>query len=387
MSSEAVRAWRAVISAVPARKLGVPALGVRRWVAGMRELPGLLRGLSLQREFLPDVDVRVLIDPLQATGLVVVPQAVTRVIPEASVGAVAQRPTNGPGWHAAGAGQVPGRGGSGAQSEGSRQSFMEAHGLRGQASHLANILQRHAASVAKSGAEAQAAADRGMPSSGMWASQRPAAERKVVYLPARQAAAAAMPDAPRVAAAQARWETNMAVKLSRWAQLGMAATALPRGTVPAAAGRGLPDAIASLLMTLPSPAGTRRLPNDVLEAARVPATPTKNPAELPGKSLVAPLPPVAAGLALAVQAALAPTARRTGNAEAAAAPIVESMARIVDQLVIIEMKFSQPAETAPPTAGRVEPSPAVQWLEDDDLAGRLQGILRRQARRRGIDLS
>jgi len=31
--------------------------------------------------------------------------------------------------------------------------------------------------------------------------------------------------------------------------------------------------------------------------------------------------------------------------------------------------------------------PQVQWLEDDELAGRLQGILARQARQRGIDLS
>jgi len=32
-------------------------------------------------------------------------------------------------------------------------------------------------------------------------------------------------------------------------------------------------------------------------------------------------------------------------------------------------------------------APQVQWLEDDELAGRLQGILARQARQRGIDLS
>jgi hypothetical protein len=32
-------------------------------------------------------------------------------------------------------------------------------------------------------------------------------------------------------------------------------------------------------------------------------------------------------------------------------------------------------------------APQVQWLEDDELAGRLQAILARQARQRGIDLS
>ena len=31
--------------------------------------------------------------------------------------------------------------------------------------------------------------------------------------------------------------------------------------------------------------------------------------------------------------------------------------------------------------------PAVRWLEDDELAGRLQRILRRQARDHGIDVS
>lgn len=394
MSSEALRAWRAVTCAVPARKLNVPALGVRCWVAGMRELPGLLRGLSLQREFLPDVDVRVLIDPLQGTGLLVVPQAAEWVMSDASDSSVAQRPTlsakamDGPGWHAAGAGQAPGRGRPGAQSEASRQSFMEAQGLRGQASHLANILQRHAASVAKSGVEAQSAAERGMSSPELRLPHRPAAECKVVYLPTRQAAAAVMPDALRAAGEPARWQTNMAATLSRWAQSGMAAAALRRGTytVSAAVGRGLPEAIAGMLTTRPSSAVSRRRPNDVLEAARVAAKPTQGPAEFPtSKPMVGP--PATARLALAVQAALASTAGRTGNAEAVAAPLVESLARIVEQLTTIEFKFSQRAAVAAPAAGRDEHSPAVQWLEDDDLAGRLQGILRRQARRRGIDLS
>ena len=31
--------------------------------------------------------------------------------------------------------------------------------------------------------------------------------------------------------------------------------------------------------------------------------------------------------------------------------------------------------------------PEVRWLDDDELAGRLQHILGRQARQRGIDLS
>jgi hypothetical protein len=39
-------------------------------------------------------------------------------------------------------------------------------------------------------------------------------------------------------------------------------------------------------------------------------------------------------------------------------------------------------------ARRLEPAePAVRWLEEDELAGRLDRILRQQARDRGIDLT
>jgi hypothetical protein len=73
----------------------------------------------------------------------------------------------------------------------------------------------------------------------------------------------------------------------------------------------------------------------------------------------------------------------------AGAPAARHLARLiglveqaVGALATIEHRLAdlaaRPAEPAPP---------AVEWLEDDDLAARLQGILSRQARRRGIDLS
>jgi len=95
----------------------------------------------------------------------------------------------------------------------------------------------------------------------------------------------------------------------------------------------------------------------------------------------------AARLALAVRAALAPAAASAQSPHAAAQPVIESLTRIVEQLTSIEMKFSQAAGASPAAVESREEAPAVQWLEDDDLTGRLQGILRRQAKRRGIDLS
>jgi hypothetical protein len=47
-----------------------------------------------------------------------------------------------------------------------------------------------------------------------------------------------------------------------------------------------------------------------------------------------------------------------------------------------------PAETSPGETAGERDSERVRWLtNDDDLAGRLEELLRRQARRRGIELS
>jgi len=65
------------------------------------------------------------------------------------------------------------------------------------------------------------------------------------------------------------------------------------------------------------------------------------------------------------------------------ARIVCLLEAAVGDLNGIERRLSEiPVSEAPNPGG-----PEVRWLGDDELAGRLQHILGRQARQRGIDLS
>lgn len=100
--------------------------------------------------------------------------------------------------------------------------------------------------------------------------------------------------------------------------------------------------------------------------------------------------PVPAGLRLLTATEDALKGRRAHNAlgegaNAESSPLVDSLERIVEKLVGLETKFSKAAE--PLEQGEKREDAAVRWMEDDDLAGRLQKILRRQARRRGINLT
>jgi hypothetical protein len=65
--------------------------------------------------------------------------------------------------------------------------------------------------------------------------------------------------------------------------------------------------------------------------------------------------------------------------------MVRSLERIVEKLVDIELKISSPSEPVQESEKREGAS--LRWLDDNDLAGRLQSILRRQVRNRGIDLT
>lgn len=100
--------------------------------------------------------------------------------------------------------------------------------------------------------------------------------------------------------------------------------------------------------------------------------------------------PMPAGLRLSTATEDVLKGRRANNAVSGAAnaessPLVDSLERIVEKLVGLETKFSKAAEPLQQSEKREEA--AVRWMEDDDLAGRLQKILRRQARRRGINLT
>jgi hypothetical protein len=65
------------------------------------------------------------------------------------------------------------------------------------------------------------------------------------------------------------------------------------------------------------------------------------------------------------------------------ARLIELVEQAVGDLAAVERHLAELATTESTTAA----APEVRWLEDDELAGRLQGILARQARQRGIDLS
>lgn len=67
--------------------------------------------------------------------------------------------------------------------------------------------------------------------------------------------------------------------------------------------------------------------------------------------------------------------------------LMEMLERIVGKLVNIETKYVEIAAQAREDADAESKEASVDWLNDDDLTMRLQRILKRQARRRGIDLS
>jgi len=67
--------------------------------------------------------------------------------------------------------------------------------------------------------------------------------------------------------------------------------------------------------------------------------------------------------------------------------LMEILERIVGKLVNIETKYVEIAAQAREDADAEGKEASVEWLNDDDLTMRLQRILKRQARRRGSDLS
>lgn len=65
------------------------------------------------------------------------------------------------------------------------------------------------------------------------------------------------------------------------------------------------------------------------------------------------------------------------------ARLVHLMEQAVADLAGVERRLAELSASE----ATIPAQPAVQWLEDEELAGRLQSILGRQARQRGIDLS
>jgi hypothetical protein len=80
-----------------------------------------------------------------------------------------------------------------------------------------------------------------------------------------------------------------------------------------------------------------------------------------------------------------PASAGRGPAPVADIPASPQLAKLID-LLERAVRDLAAAERRLAELGGIQ-APQVQWLEDDELAGRLQGILARQARRRGIDLS
>lgn len=80
-----------------------------------------------------------------------------------------------------------------------------------------------------------------------------------------------------------------------------------------------------------------------------------------------------------------PASAGRGPAPVADIPASPQLAKLIDLLEQAVGDLAA-AERRLAELGGIQ-APQVQWLEDDELAGRLQGILARQARRRGIDLS
>jgi hypothetical protein len=64
------------------------------------------------------------------------------------------------------------------------------------------------------------------------------------------------------------------------------------------------------------------------------------------------------------------------------ARLIGLVEQAVKELAAVERRLGELGERQ-----RESDVPAVEWLDDEELAGRLQAIFARQARRRGIDLS
>jgi len=63
--------------------------------------------------------------------------------------------------------------------------------------------------------------------------------------------------------------------------------------------------------------------------------------------------------------------------------LIDAVERFTHTVETIGERFRSTAPAAPPC----DNDPEIRWIADDDLAGRLHAILKRQAHARGIDLS
>lgn len=230
------------------------------------------------------------------------------------------------------------------------------------AARLAAVLQRYAAEQAVAAAASAAVgsltaralgdgssprSDRARPEPSRSKTASPAAapgSRVLVALPARATMLRGRPDAAaRGGTALASMADAVDERLRRWSR-GIDVPPLPdpgRSAADAARPGGPPAA-------RPASAGYSRTPGGTLRRA-APASAGRRPA---------------------------PTAEVPASPQLA--KLIDLVAQAADDLAAVERRLAQLG---------AQQAPQVQWLEDDELAGRLQGILARQARQRGIDLS
>ena len=237
------------------------------------------------------------------------------------------------------------------------------------AARLATLLQRYdlrdaagspvAAEVSSQPAAATSPAGAAPPSGDPGPGRRAVPGPTVVALPGRAAALRRRLDSAEAEAAArpfAAIEATVAHRLHAWTD-GVPVPAVNVGTKAAGRSSGAWDA-SSMLLSPP------------VAGPRPPAHPSPGPPVRGGG-----LPPHLTADRTPDPAPEAPAARHLAR-------LIGLVEQAVGDLATIERRLAdlaaRPAEPA---------APAVEWLEDDDLAARLQGILSRQARQRGIDLS
>lgn len=425
LSAEAIHR---LLNSRPVQSLTGGVRGARNWMGAMQALSSGLGALSREDDLVPDIEVNIILDPLYGSVLGWLSESGARDLLSVASRNVPGADDNG-GVNALPQTRKRWRRREDVTKEDEHQFLMKAREISDQPGRLLAILQRYAGLLSLEHPAAQthpaSSGTRESPSFKIKASgvaETTPQGRKTVSLPISRTEASAsggkgLPSSTSNTSPLYKFEERAGKKLKQWVKdenvgidlisklafreismIGGSSSEETLDTAKGPADKSLPIKIARSVGSLmkggrawfgypgilkgrgPAQYGNTG-GNDRFDSLRKPAS-----FDVAGMNRQGPLEregDVRAGkgrLEEAVQAAwslFAGSAEKSNYRDHETSPVIQSLERIVEQLMRIETRFPEAREE----------EPKVQWLEDEDLAGRLQKILRGQARRRGIDLS